>query len=441
MHNKASQLCFFQISDWPQHYLECTLITEDRTIVETLAPKVTLRLALRVLSRRRKDNGISAEDDLEGWPTTIERRSLDEFLQDQSDIGFGLPVEQQTATEGDLWQFLQEHLPWEKRVVRFLDQGFCEVLFRKVFNYNRIVSNLVETFGWAIYLQQTRFQQACGMEVPDFEIYPDSNIISSVVRSLKHDPKQFETLLTESTQPLTCIELEYLWARQFLRKCPCAFCNDKLRIQLAIYGIWKECDKCHKPLVVIPKDLGEEEAAQVDKSDTSDTEAKCLICKKTVRIAPEKMTDILEYHRVRTKTEQIYKWQNSIPSQAVLEAYTLLLQQLELRSLLHSNNLTVCQAVDGLYAIYSHVCGSGIRKMSAERYERIIDDFATRFKRLGWRSLMLSDIYRSVAITYMMEGKRGKFLTIMNKSRQLLAELIPEEHIAFDTLKQTFRLQ
>ncbi len=373
-----------------------------------------LRLALRVLSRRCKDKGIPAEDDLDGWPKTIERRSLDEFLQDQSTVGYGVISTEQFVAQVDLWQFLQDHLPREKRMVPFVDKQFCDVLIEKLLNHSSSVVDLaLGIVGRAIYLQWTRFQPVCGMEAPDFEIYSDSNVTTCVIRSLKLNPKQFETLLMESTRPLTCVELtnsfqfENPWTRSFLQNCPCAFCNDKVRIQFAIYGIWKECNKCRNPLVVIPKDLRGKEAAQVDKSFVSDTEANCLICKRTVRI-------------------------EKISPEALLAVNRLFIRQWELRSALHPSNITVCRAAFGLSISNSHLLHSHENTMLVERYERVADDLTTRFKKFGWRSLVLSDMYRAVATAYCEERNRMKYLKVINKSKELLAELVPGDHVAFD---------
>ncbi len=114
-------------------------------MVEILTQKRFLRLALRVLSRRRKDNGIPAEDDLDGWPKTIPRTSLDHFLQDQSVVGSAISVDQYNDFYGGdlrLWQFLQEHLSGEKRVVPFVDERFCDVLMKKVLNFAALVNGL-----------------------------------------------------------------------------------------------------------------------------------------------------------------------------------------------------------------------------------------------------------------------------------------------------------
>ncbi len=96
-------------------------------MIETLAAKWFIRLALRVLSRHRKDNGVPTEEYLEGWPMAVQRRTLDDYFSDQFDVDVGLTLEQIVAREGDLWQFLENHLLLKKCNV---DKQFCHTLTR-----------------------------------------------------------------------------------------------------------------------------------------------------------------------------------------------------------------------------------------------------------------------------------------------------------------------
>ncbi len=122
-----------------------------------------------MLSRRRKDNGAPAEEDLEGWPMAVQNRTLDDFLISAPfDVDIGLTPEQVVATQGDLWEFLGNHLPhWKCRV----DKQFCDRLMYKLcircglvhdtYLYRGIV-------GAALYLQWSQFQMVCGMDHLDF---------------------------------------------------------------------------------------------------------------------------------------------------------------------------------------------------------------------------------------------------------------------------------
>ncbi len=160
-----------QVAAWPQHRMECNLIKHDRSMIETLALKWFTRLALRVLSRRRKDNGVPAEEYLEGLPMAVQRRTLDDFLSDQTVVVVRLTLEEIVATEGDLWQFLENHLPhWKCRV----DKQFCDTLMFKLSNHYGFIPNTylyANGIGSALYLQWSQFQMVCGKDHPAFEIY------------------------------------------------------------------------------------------------------------------------------------------------------------------------------------------------------------------------------------------------------------------------------
>ncbi len=89
-------------------------------------------------------------------------------------------------------------------------------------------------------------------------------------------------------------------SRPTLRNCPWSFCTDEVRVQLAIYGIWMECDQCQKPLVVIPTPR---ELFSCIIGSIGSTVAHCQICKKTMPV-PEKNRQILECHFLSRKTKR-----------------------------------------------------------------------------------------------------------------------------------------
>ncbi len=436
---EVNMSCFFQVADWPQHMLECKLISQDRSVIDTLALRWLTRLALRVLSRRRKDNGVPTEEYLEGWPMAVPRRTLDDYLSDQFDIDIGLTLEQIVAIEGDLWEFLGNHLLREKCNV---DEQLCDTLMSKLCNRYGFVQNPYlygGGIGAALYLQWSQFQVVCGMERPDFEIYYDSDVSVSVIQSLKHNPSQFETLLTESNRHLTYTELHQrtmcIFPDARLLYSPCSFCTDEVRAQLAIYGIWKECDKCEKPLVVIP--TPQELFSYFTAGSIGSTEAQCLICKKMVPISEGKKRQILEYHFLSTMA----KWERVLPDDSAersMEMSSKLRRIWDLRSVLHWSNITVCYAASEIPCHEQMLLtseGSG-QMMSAEELETMITEFAERYEQFGWRSTVLSSMYEILAGCYALVGKMSKSRKALRKCRGELLKLIVSTHKAFDCFRE-----
>ncbi len=406
-------------------------------MIKTLAPKWFMRLALCVLSRRRKDNGVPTEEYLEVWLMSVPRRTLNDYLSDETVVDARVTLEQIIATHGDLWQFLENHLPhWMCRV----DKQFCDTLMRKLCNHCGFIQDPVPyvyggIIGTALYLQWSQFQGICGMDHPDFEIYYDSNV--SIVQSLKHNQSQFETLLTESNRLFTYIELSqrtmcmFPKVRPNLCNCPCSFCTDQMRVQLVTYGIWKECDKCQKPLVVIPTP---QELFSYTIGSIGSTEVQCLTCKRTVPISEEKKRQILECHFLSTMTKREMVLPGDSAARSV-EVCSMLSRIWDRRSVLHWSNITICcAAAEILRYDYEQLKlpngGSG-QAMSAEELEKMIAELAERYNKFGWRSTMLTVMYETLAQYYEFAGKMSKSRKARRKSRVELLKLIDGTHKAF----------